>query len=245
MPLTEQRISWAVKLEQYLSTDERQLLCDGAAWLVAHDGKLEDWELETNLELERMAYCYLRVQFQRGDTFEYMTKMFETVRRFGTLSIPQLRGVLNCMRAATLRKAQPAADAVIDTIDPPVALPRGIFTVVRDGGEHRTYKITLPTWGNFTDGRVAISLLTGQNNESDYQGVAFLLSNGTVAPWKRFSGNADALKADIRVLLDPASAHEAGRQYAVESGNCYKCGRTLSTPESIAAGIGPICESRL
>lgn len=38
---------------------------------------------------------------------------------------------------------------------------------------------------------------------------------------------------------------EALRAYGRELGECGVCGRTLTNPESIAAGIGPICAGRL
>jgi hypothetical protein len=37
---------------------------------------------------------------------------------------------------------------------------------------------------------------------------------------------------------------EAACAYGREIGDCGRCGRTLTNPESIAAGIGPICASK-
>jgi hypothetical protein len=37
----------------------------------------------------------------------------------------------------------------------------------------------------------------------------------------------------------------AAIRYGKELGQCSQCGRTLTNPESIAAGIGPVCLSRL
>ena len=51
--------------------------------------------------------------------------------------------------------------------------------------------------------------------------------------------------ARARVLLaisvDPAAA---SRRYGRELGVCGVCGRTLTDPESRAAGIGPVCAGR-
>jgi len=38
---------------------------------------------------------------------------------------------------------------------------------------------------------------------------------------------------------------EAAKQYGRMSGRCGVCGRDLTDPESIAAGIGPVCASRM
>ena len=43
------------------------------------------------------------------------------------------------------------------------------------------------------------------------------------------------------LLQDPESA---ARDYGKETGSCCMCNRELTNPDSIAAGIGPICASR-
>ena len=43
------------------------------------------------------------------------------------------------------------------------------------------------------------------------------------------------------LLARPA---EAAREYGLETGSCCMCNRTLTNPDSIAAGIGPICAER-
>lgn len=44
-----------------------------------------------------------------------------------------------------------------------------------------------------------------------------------------------------RIAEDPLAASKA---YGKELGRCGVCGRTLTDPESIAAGIGPICAAK-
>lgn len=46
------------------------------------------------------------------------------------------------------------------------------------------------------------------------------------------------LSADTVVTL------ELAKQYGLETGRCCMCSRELTNPDSIAAGIGPICASR-
>lgn len=48
-----------------------------------------------------------------------------------------------------------------------------------------------------------------------------------------------ALLAEIAV--DPS---KVARDYGKETGQCCLCGRELSDPESVARGVGPICEGR-
>jgi hypothetical protein len=47
----------------------------------------------------------------------------------------------------------------------------------------------------------------------------------------------DAILFKVRELTAPV----AGKRYADEIGNCWRCGRTLTDAESRANGIGPVC----
>jgi hypothetical protein len=44
-----------------------------------------------------------------------------------------------------------------------------------------------------------------------------------------------------KISEDPVGA---AKLYASELGNCYACNRTLTDPESIALGIGPVCRNK-
>lgn len=44
-----------------------------------------------------------------------------------------------------------------------------------------------------------------------------------------------------KIAIDPA---EAARLYGKETGSCSCCGRELTDPVSIEAGIGPICAGK-
>jgi hypothetical protein len=116
----------------------------------------------------------------------------------------------------------------------------GYYTVVFDEGEHRTIRIREVRNGNLAGRRIA-SYLAGPDNESDYVGFGFV-EGRTVRLWKRF-GDDSTLADAWRILVeDPDSA---AKGYAVESGNCWRCNRTLTDPESIELGIGPVCRRTL
>lgn len=51
----------------------------------------------------------------------------------------------------------------------------------------------------------------------------------------------DAYRLLRRIAENPEAA---GSRYAAEIGACWKCGRTLTDPESRAVGIGPYCQKR-
>lgn len=56
--------------------------------------------------------------------------------------------------------------------------------------------------------------------------------------WEYAAGAIVKLKPEMRMDLAAVS------KYGKETGTCLVCGRTLTNPDSIEAGIGPICASR-
>lgn len=55
----------------------------------------------------------------------------------------------------------------------------------------------------------------------------------------RYVGKVYGLVAEHRLAQDEA------RAFGVETGNCICCGAVLTNPDSIAAGIGPICAGKV
>lgn len=108
----------------------------------------------------------------------------------------------------------------------------GVYTVVAPEGR-RTFKVEVQASdAKFAPGSVIISYLAGADNDSDYTGFGFIVGS-TVRPWKRYVGSTELLAFADRLMADPAAA--------LVSKNCARCGRTLTTPESIASGFGPEC----
>ena len=119
----------------------------------------------------------------------------------------------------------------------------GYFTVTTSGG-HRTFRVhTQDQDASFAPGKQVIAFLSGPCNEGDYTSFAFV-ANGQVYPWKRFQHGYDTIIAAARFLVG-GDYQAAGKMFALESGLCYVCGRTLTDPLSIETGIGPICASRI
>ncbi len=122
------------------------------------------------------------------------------------------------------------------------------FYTVQHGTSHKTFRLkTQPADSDFAPGKQIIAYLRGTNNEADYTGFGFVI-DGTIRPWKRFSsgGYEQIIQAARYLISGPAVSHEkAGLMYAMQSGNCYRCGRLLTTPESISLGLGPTCASRI
>ena len=138
-------------------------------------------------------------------------------------------------------------------LKPPV-IPNGRFTIVnRQTGEHRTFRIeTQPADAAFAPGKRVLGLLTGPENEADYEGFGFVDDDG-IRVWakKREAppGHHSAFEVMAAMLWSLAVENVyspwAARGYALlEEGRCVRCGRVLTEPESLRTGIGPVCAGR-
>ena len=140
----------------------------------------------------------------------------------------------------------------------------GLYTISSPKGGHRTFRVAQGS-GKLEDKRI-LSLLVGSDNSSDYEGFAFLKDDG-VSVWSRFVKGQGTYRTrfSVRVWNAAWTAHQKmahmlwnlvsstgdAQQYldmgytVSESRECFRCGRTLTTPESIEKGIGPVCEAKL
>lgn len=117
------------------------------------------------------------------------------------------------------------------------------FTIVLDeAGDYRTIKLTdCPDRMGKPTGTQIASYLNGADNESNYTGFAFVFG-ARFAVWAKFKAD-NKLAHALRILLaaDRDAQIEFGHAYAIESGNCSRCGRKLTVPASIHRGLGPKC----
>ena len=129
-----------------------------------------------------------------------------------------------------------------------VTAGRATFTLQsKRTGERFTYRVCAPQ----KDGRLDteanvrfVKVLTGSDNESDYQYAGFFRVDDFVfrhgGAKARIGVTAPSVKAIEWFLRNLGSTlvevwHE---------GSCGRCGRTLTVPESIEIGLGPICMGR-
>src|SRR5580692_6865196 len=116
----------------------------------------------------------------------------------------------------------------------------GVFTVKSIAtGEHRTFMVrTQPDDAKFAPGKRVLSLLRGPDNTKDYTGFAFVEPDG-IKVWAKANDKCRAYAA----MLEKLSEHSAaGRVEVYAATRCRVCNRTLTTPESVESGIGPVCE---
>jgi hypothetical protein len=176
-------------------------------------------------------------------TFEFMQNMCDAMRRNGYLTAGQAAGTLNCLYAEERRRQSAEVTPVMEA-STPVDMPVGYYTVEFENG-HVTLRISEGSGG--FEGRKIVSLLVGSDNTSDYLGMGDVMGSH-FRLWRRSQSHPKAghVTTAVSMLMHGTQDQmtEYGKAYARHSGNCYVCGRLLTTPESIAAGIGPVCAGR-
>lgn len=108
-------------------------------------------------------------------------------------------------------------------------------------GNHRTFRIrTQKSDAKFAPGERILSLLTGPDNQSSYTQIGFVKPDGRVILWQKY--RTEQYRSLVRVLRNPGQYPTCVYHY---EGRCRVCDRSLTTPESISSGIGPVCGGRL
>ena len=137
-----------------------------------------------------------------------------------------------------------------------LTLKTGTWTVQNTNtGEHRTFRITRErsAEAKFAPGRRLVELLTGPNNQSDFEAFGFA-SDDTITVWGKFRGELNRPSAHdwfasmLAGLLGGrafVTRDWSARGYTVRGEAwCCVCGRALTNPESQETGIGPVCAGR-
>jgi len=140
-------------------------------------------------------------------------------------------------------------------------LPNGTFTIESPKGGHRTFRVATVKRGKL-EGKRILSLLSGADNEGDYQGFAFVMERGVIV-WRKFRAPMSVAFIDgvswdtnwsawqkMATMLwslsergEESKWHDRGYRLLWE-GRCVRCNRKLTVPESIRSGIGPVCAGR-
>lgn len=197
-------------------------------------------------------------------TFDFMLNLKHTSATYG-LSARQAKGALNTL-VAEFRRQQTVEQRkllgtptkntfetrAVETYD--TSISDGRYTVGNKTGGWHTFKIkpaNTEKYENLPEGTRMVLYLSGPSNESDYTAMAWLYPNGFLYIYRTYqndkSDETTQLVHDLRFLLgsDATSQSEARMQYALASGRCAICGRTLTVPASIHRGIGPECAGKL
>jgi hypothetical protein len=120
-------------------------------------------------------------------------------------------------------------------------LPPGLYTVVLGEEGHRTVLVREAD-AEFRRGVLVLAYLAGPDNDRDYVGFAHVTTAGDLHVWRRFRADSRLVEAVKLLAGDPTAA---ARAYGLRSGRCFACGHTLTRPDSIARGYGPVCGTGL
>jgi len=123
---------------------------------------------------------------------------------------------------------------------------RALFTIVsRKTGQRFTFKVNAPHDDKESPMRF-VKVLNGTDNTSDYLYLGFLTLNrmGKLAAGKKGRGTAPSYRALSWTLRQLAKGKMPEDLEFLHSGRCGACGRTLTVPESIKSGLGPVCAGK-
>lgn len=134
------------------------------------------------------------------------------------LPVGAVRGVLNCMRAENHRQSRKAEQQAAPLPD----AKAGRYCLLNpDTGLRRFYQVDRPDQGR-------------------WEGFTFLRElhiGGSDNGARNVRGHAEKAKTLGAIYADP----DALARYGQETGTCGACGKTLTDPESVKRGIGPVC----
>jgi len=127
-----------------------------------------------------------------------------------------------------------------------------VFTLVSKGTKKRfTYQIRRKIDQNIKKERPIfwVNLLTGPDNRSNYTQLGRLTTDGgDYLVYKVKGGLTSGPRKGIQWLVDRITDEDYWRFTAcvdfLPEGRCRACGRRLTDPHSIVAGIGPECAKR-
>lgn len=109
-------------------------------------------------------------------------------------------------------------------------------------GTRYTYRFNRPP-GEDPSRCVWVRVLTGPDNTSAYKYLGVLWPKDMSYRAKGAEPSSQAIAWVIRTLRERPDTL-LGSAEVWHEGKCCRCGRKLTTPESIARGLGPECASR-
>ncbi len=209
---------------------------DFIIWLGNTKRKLTPEDVEAIQELKAIATKYVMDEANKPENKDndFIISVANACARYD-ISPGQAKGVLNWWRSQIQRSQRnnpaPKNDNPTSSVVP------------SDEGAAIDLDLSNVPDGTYLVERVIMKVNKPTNNR--WAGWAFINGEqrgdkiGNQRPGAFYKGQYADLVA--KLISDPLKYAKA---YGIETGQCGNCGRTLTNPESIAKGIGPICEGR-
>ena len=111
-------------------------------------------------------------------------------------------------------------------------------------GKHYTYKVSK---ADNSDEIFFVSVLTGSDNTVNYSYLGIIIKDKrfTLTKKSKITQETISYKAFDYFYKQILSGRINNKLEVMHSGSCGRCGRKLTTPESIKSGFGPICKMKL
>lgn len=220
----------------------------------ALDRKFEAADIESDHILAACGAYYLDSDLPEAISHPGIKSFVLDVKRKSKkyrLSAAQIKGVLNvAVGQVTAKEGQEEAVVAWDGNQ---VIKNGIFTLVLDGKapidseSWVTLRVEDDFRDNALDGAQMVSILVGPDNTRNYKGIGFLQGDRLMV-WGKNKGEV-AWVEKAEMLLDMAKGdalmQTAREAYAMISGRCSRCHKTLTVPKSIEYGVGPECRKIL
>ena len=162
------------------------------------------------------------LEYLKGYNGQFAYLLDLKTRNPNRLSVGQVRGILNCIKAEITRKANVKAD--VEVIGVTVANGRYALDIE---GKLRFFRVNTPT-------------------EGKWEGFTFLKEifggGGIGQPREDAIRNRDIRNSILKAISEDS---QALARYGQELGICGNCGLPLTDEESRRIGIGPICRKNL
>lgn len=179
----------------------------------------------------------LRSDDEVTEAMEFLAKGVHPNRKWLHDLLPKKHGIRNIINMwwADLHCMDGGSDIHDGTYT--VVFPSEAFPY---GGTRLTLRFrTAPRDAKFAPARQVVSYLYGPDNQKDYRRFAFY--DGVLEPWR--NAKIPSL-AEEAILVIRKDANACSTAYGLLSGRCGVCGRLLTDPVSIEAGIGPKCAEK-
>lgn len=200
--------------------------------------KQADATRQRNLDARREAFRaeneeLIAFLYANADWSDFYRSIRDQFFDKGTLSDKQLDAVKRGMAKAEARKAEKQTKRMEAAPEINISAIEALFETARESGLKRLA---------FRTDRLTVSPAPANGRNA---GALYVKDNGEYAG-KIVEGKFLALRetaADVSEKLIELAADPAGvaRMYGKQTGVCCCCGRELTDPASVAAGIGPIC----
>lgn len=199
------------------------------SWLANVPRKLTPEDIENIPGLTIAATTYVMQAAKDDPTNEFLVSVANACARYN-ITMGQAKGVLNWWRAQINRGTRLyASEAQSTKLAVDIRnIPQGTYLV-----DDVEVKINKPTHGNWNGFTFA--------NDPDDRSKRYAMQSGDHTS-ARLSGNQLQTHTLLSKLASDPKAYAVA--YGRKTGRCCNCGRELTDPESIRAGIGPICASK-